>query len=775
MKKSFLAIAVVAGLLYGGGVKAAEVWSRVSPDAAPQNLQIMHPNSFLVYKLDETLLRTQLFALSSSPSDAVIFSLPMPDGSSRSFKVWESPVMPGQLAAKFADIKTFSAQAVDAPGVTAKLDFTLYGFHAMIFDGDNTAFIDPYDNYNDGFYMVHYKKEETKAYNERMQCSAHRIDAIGPEGESMEIVDKKTSGAAYKTINGYQLRTYRLALSANSFYCQAATGLSTPTIAQALSKMTTTLNRINGIYEREFSVHFNFVANEDQIIWPTATGSTNGADPFSAINANASSCITKNQTTCDTRIGAASYDVGHVFTTGAGGLSLLGIVCRTGLKAQSVTGSPAPTGDGFDVDYVAHEMGHSFGGEHPFNNGTDGSCGGDNRNQPTAYEPGSGSTIMAYAGICGPDNLQPHSDAYFHTVSLDQMLTYMNGTGNSCAAKTATGNKLVQYAPFAATYSIPYLTPFELIGPTLTDSLADSAVLYCWEQFDRGNNDVANEGLDFKDTYATGPIFRSYSPVSSPKRIFPKLTMVLSGTLSNAGTNNAQGEKAPDVARVLNFKCTFRNIRDNYGCVTIPDDKITLNAINTGAGFKVTSQGTVGTSYAGGSTQTVTWNVVGTNAAPISATTVDIYLSMDGGNNWAYFLGKFPNTGSASVTIPNPAATSTTCRIKVKGTGNVFFNVNGSTFAVTNNADAPITAGVQQVAAIENDAAVYPIPATDLLHITSAGIQTMVVYNTLGQQVWNGQMDKQADVPVANWARGSYYIRLTDGNNQTKVKRFVLE
>ena len=750
---------------------AGNLWQQVNVQQAPKNLQLMHPNNFLVYTVDEATLKLQMFSLSNDPSQAIVITLPLPDGSFRDFNVWQTPMMPNQLASQYPDIKTFTGEAVGNATITAKLDFTLYGFHAMIFNGDNTSFIDPYDNYHDGYYMVHYKKDETRAFSDRMKCLVHSFDEHGPAGESMDIAQKGLPKLALKTVNGSQLRTYRLALACDSLYAQAATGISHPTIAQALSKMTTSMNRINGVYEREFSITMNFVTNENAIIFVPGS-----SDPYAADNNNAGNLLTDNQTECDLVIGNPNYDIGHVFTTGAGGLSDVGVICQSGFKANSTTGLPTPVGDGFDIDYVAHEMGHEYGGDHPFNNGVDGSCFGNN--VPTiSYEPGSGSTIMAYAGICAPDDLQPHSDAYFHSVSLYMIQQYTTTTGTGfgdvCAVKTSTGNKLVSYAPFAASYSIPFLTPFELDAPVLTDSVADTSTLYCWEERDLPAG--ADIGAELINTHSTGPIFRSYSPTANSNRIFPHNSMILAGSLSNAGTEDNEGEKVPDVARTLTFMCTFRDIFNGFGSFTLPDDQITLTAINTGTGFAVTSQAATGISYAGASTQTITWNVVGTNTAPISAANVDIYMSVDGGNTWYYHLGTFPNTGSASVTVPNPAVTTAAARFKVKGTGNVFFNVNSTNFTVSNNPSAPISAGVTQVATLANNVNIFPVPASNILHVTAATVLQASIYNTLGQTVWQGQVDKQRDISVALWPKGIYYIQLRDANNQSTVKRFVVE
>ncbi|MES2703318.1 MAG: zinc-dependent metalloprotease family protein [Bacteroidota bacterium] len=770
MKRLFVKLALSIGLLCPVVTNAGNYWQQIDAAKAPKNLQVIHPTSFLVYTMDEAALKLQMWNLSTDPAEGMIVSLPMPDGTYRDFKVWQSPMMEAELAAKYPEIKTFSGEAVNNHAVTAKLEFTLYGFTAMIYDGDNTSLIDPFDNYHDGFYMAHYKRNEVRGINERMKCLVKGEDEDGPAGEAMEMVQTGLPKLAAKTFNGHNLRSYRLALSANNFYCRAATGLTTPTIAQAFSKMTITMNRVNGIYNRDFSVQMNFIANEDTLIWPTATGSINGNDPFNSINSSGGACLGQNQTTVTARVGSANYDLGHVFTTGGGGISSLGVVCASGSKAQSCTGSPSPVGDAFDIDYVAHEMGHEFGSNHTFNNNTDGSCGG-NAVSSRAYEPGSGATIMDYAGICSPDDLQAHSDAYFSMSSLIQIQSKLAGSENVCAAITSTGNKLVYLDPFNASYTIPYKTPIELTSPTAIDSVADTAITYGWAQWNRGDF-----GKRWNQTFISGPIIRSYNPAYVPTRVIPKLSVVLAGNIST------MGEKVPDTARSLTFKLVVRSIMAGKGCFVIPDDSVKVTAVSTGAanghaGFKVISQGTTGISYPGGSTQTVTWNVVGTDVAPVSAANVKISMSVDGGNTWPYTVGTFPNNGSASITVPNPAATSAAVRFKVKGEGNIFFNLNTKNITVTHDGSIPVASGVKNIPTV-NDVTIYPVPATDVLHISSAMAEALhaSVYNSVGQAVWTGKVHGNVAIPVGAWPRGVYYARFTDAaNGNQSVRSFVIQ
>ncbi len=648
-----------------------DIWQQVSTRNVPaKGTPLIRTTDYAVFSLNVTYFKGMLQALPFSADQAQIIELPQPDGTYRAFKVWQTSMMEKGLAAGYPGIKTFTGVAVDDAWVTAKLDYTLRGFHAMIFDGSNTFFIDPYSNKDDNYYIVHYKKKEFRYPNETGICQVKGHDENGPAGNAT-IVTQTGMPQLSKISNGYQSRTYRLALACSNQYATTATGMATPTIADVLSAMTTSMNRINGVYEREFSITMVLVANDTSIIFTSATN-----DPYNTINTNPAALCSQNQKTCDTVIGNANYDIGHVFTTNGGGLSDLGCVCDPGRKASSETGFSTPVGDGFDIDYVAHEMGHEFGAEHPFNNGSDGSCN-SNMYRPAAYEPGSGSTIMAYAGICAPDDLQAHSDPYFHAISLKEIYTYsILGTGNTCAVQAPTNNTPAGLPSFAATYSIPYKTPFELTAPVAVDTAADSVNRYCWEQWNLGD-----AGKRLVDTHLAGPIFRSFNPDTSRTRVFPKIDSILKGTYSYVSTGsgshyeNHEGEKVPDTARFLTFKLTERAIFQGYGSFLFPDDSIHLNVMNTGAAFAVTSQDRGYIYWQAGGTDTVTWNVVGTNAAPINCDSVNIYLSTDGGYTWPYLLGEYPNNGSASVVIPSAAITNT-ARLKVKGTNNVFFNVN---------------------------------------------------------------------------------------------------
>jgi pimeloyl-ACP methyl ester carboxylesterase len=426
-------------------------------------------------------------------------------------------------------------------------------------------------------------------------------------------------------------------------YAIAATGLASPTVAQALSRIQTTVNRVTGVYQKELGITFQLIPNNSVIIFTSAAN-----DVFTGNN-NPNILINESQNIITSLIGSANFDIGHTFSTGGGGLAAMG-VCDNPLKASGITGSTAPVGDPFDIDFVCHEIGHQFGANHTFN-GTQGNCAGVNRNGPTAYEPGSGSTIMAYAGICGSDDIQGNSDAYFHTASYEEITAYArSGTGSNCPQQSSTGNT-PPVSNAGAAYSIPPQTPFRLTG-TGTDADNDP-LTYCWEEYDLGPAGAPNMG-------GTSPIFRTFLPTSNADRVFPKMSTVLGGTPDIA-------ELLPAVNRVMTFKLAVRDNRSTGGGVDNTSTTVTVS----GSGPFAVNAPAANVVWPGGSKQMVTWTA-GTSG--LSAN-VKITLSTDNGVTFTnILLASTPNDGSEEVTLPTTTATN--ARIMVEAVESIFFNIS---------------------------------------------------------------------------------------------------
>jgi hypothetical protein len=454
--------------------------------------------------------------------------------------------------------------------------------------------------------------------------------------------------------SGSELREYWLAVAATGEYSIFHGG----TVPDAMAAIVTAMNRVNGVYEREVAIRMNLVANNDDVVFLDPA-----TDPYT--NNNGGAMLGQNQTTLDNIIGSANYDIGHVFSTGGGGIASLAVTCKAGLKARGVTGLSSPTGDIFYIDFVAHELGHQWAGNHSFN-GNSGNCSGGNGNPATAYEPGSGSTIMAYAGICGSQNIQNTSDDYFHGISYDEIVAYSTaGIGDTCAATSDTGNDPPVVDP-GASFAIPIETPFELCG-TASDPDADP-LTYNWEQFDLGPAGHPNSPS------GNAPIFRSFPAAPSGCRTFPQLSDLLANT-------QTLGEILPTYTRTMHFRLTARDNRSGGGGVDF--DQGTEVAVSDLSGpFLVTSPNTAVT-WTGGTAETVTWDVATTNLPPVSCAAVDIVLSDDGGTTYPHVaVAGTPNDGSQTIVVPGSMPSTTEARLKVRCAGNIFFDISNADFEV---------------------------------------------------------------------------------------------
>jgi len=612
------------------------------------------PQDYRTLELDVLEMKNEL---SSAPSEKIIrvnesgkiISLPLPNGEFIKIRFVESLVMEDELADKYPEIRTYLGQGIDRTNVSARFDITPAGFHAIIFTTDGTVYIDPYSSGDSRYYISYYKKDFT---NKRETINS-TCNVLGLESEiALRLREQVENGPDVFT--GEELRTYRLACAATGEYTIFHGG----SVAAGMAAIVTAINRVTGVYELEVAVRMVLVANNDLIVYTDPS-----TDPYT--NNNGVTMLGENQANLDAVIGSANYDIGHVFSTGGGGVANLAVICQNGSKARGVTGLSNPIGDPFYIDYVAHEMGHQYGGNHTFN-GNAGSCSGGNRHGSTAYEPGSGSTIMAYAGICGSQDLQNHSDDYFHNISFVEIVNYTTGGGNSCAQITSTGNLPPIVNAGTGGFTIPINTPFILTG-SATDPDGDT-LTYNWEEFDLGPAGHPNSPS------GNAPIFRSFNATPEPWRTFPKLSDLL---------NNSQtiGEILPSYTRTLKFRLTVRDNRAGGGGVDY--DEIQFDVSDAAGPFLVTAPNTSVT-WQGNTVQSVEWDVANTSVAPVNTADVNILLSVDGGNTYPITLAaNTPNDGSEQVFIPNDPTTQG--RIKVEAVGNIFFDISNQDFTIEDN------------------------------------------------------------------------------------------
>lgn len=624
--------------------------------------RVIIPKKYKTFKLDLTAIKNFLATVPNenvvtNMENAPILELPMPDGTTAKFHVWESKMMEEGLAMQVPDIKTYAGKGITDKYATMRFDITEFGFSAIILSSvTGSIFIDPYDQQTTTNYISYYKKD------------FHKEGFI--EYTPIPAPKRTTAARAFPAGQciGAERRSYRLAVGCSNQYAKAATGLANPTKAQALAKIVTSVNRVNAVYEMELGIHFNLVANNINIVYVTTSG-----DPFSSSNSNANNLITASQNTITSVIGSANFDIGHTFSTGGGGLAQLGVVCQDAYKASGITGSPSPVGDPYDIDYVAHEIGHQCGGDHTFNANTS-SCSGNANNTPastaTNCEPGSGSTIMAYAGICGTTNdLQSNSDPQFHAVSIAEILDYMVlDLGNNCAMITNTGNTPPTVTA-GTNYTIPINTPFMLTG-SATDADND-ALTYSWEQIDV-NGTLGN----WNQTQVVKiPLFRSFVPDTSSTRYFPKLDDVVNGTTTI-------GERLPSITRTMAFRLTVRDNHATGGGTCFADRTISVSS--TGGAFSVSYPNASGITWLNGESRTVTWVKGSTDVAPFNVANVAIELSVDGGYTFPYtILSSTPNDGSESIVVP--AQFTSSARIRVKALNNVFYDISNADFTIAVN------------------------------------------------------------------------------------------
>ena len=636
-----------------------QIWNEAKEHRFDKSL-LEGPNMPLVYKIFQLDLNSFKSLLTSAPSERIastdespcIVSFPVADGSIKHFRVLEAPVMHPDLAAKYPGISSYIGRGIEDPSSTVRFDISPDATNAVIMSGkSSTLYI---DHISGDYYRV----------TSRDYFNAHKsFNCSTPIFSSNESGTNNTQRPEDATQS--RLRTYRLALlSGGEFslhFIQPSDVTNLQKKARVLAAQNTIMTRANAIFERDFAIRLVLIPNNDTLIYLTAA-----SDPI----ANASSPSgSANQTAMNSRVGSSNYDIGHTQSKGSdnGNAGCIGCVCVSGKGLGWTVYSNPSLLNFYVVDYMAHEMGHQMGANHTFTFNLEGST--------VQVEPGSGITVMGYAGITGSTDIAAHSIDNFHSKSVEQVTNYLyNGSGNSCAVSINNNNQ-IPTANAGPNYTIPKSTPFILTGSGTDTDIADT-LTYCWEQIDLKTS-TTNSSIP-NSTFTTGPLFRSFSPSTNPKQFYPQLQFVLSGA------NGATWERLPSVARNMNFRLL---VRDNHiGGGGNRSDNMMVTVASSGP-FSVSAPNTSVT-WAGGSTQTITWSVNNTTAAPVSCANVKISLSTNGGQTFSTVLAESTaNDGTETVTLPNIA--TTTARIKVEAVGNIFYDISNTNFIITST--VPVT------------------------------------------------------------------------------------
>lgn len=638
-----LVFSITIAFLSFSGVAQTNFWQRAElknqdRHSTLKRLDVQKAKAFV---LDEQALKVELSKVSKSNKSAKTIHFPDAEGNIIPFQVEESQLFATELAQKYPNIKSY--RGVGSGPYKQKIFFSVSpkGIQTMIMDPgkEGTIFMEKAAS---GDYVVYNAKDHL----------TQKLDFVCKTNPNLVTLQSTASTA--KLVDDQSLRRFRVAIAASGEYTQFHGG----TIPDALAAINATLTRVNGVFERDLGVTLELIANTDAVIYTNPD-----TDPFSG------GLSSQTQNTLTSVIGEANYDIGHLFNqqdgTLDGNAGFIGSVCEDNRKGSAYSTLFAPQGDRFDIDLVAHEMGHQFGANHTFAHLSEGTL--------VQVEPGSGTTIMGYAGITGANDVATNSDDYFHYVSIVQIREYLETI--SCGETLPLTNNSPILNP-VSNYTIPVGTAFVLTG-SASDPDTTDVVTYTWEQIDNG---IVTQAT-FGPNNPTGAMFRSLPPSVSPERYFPRLSRVISGDLTQS--NPVEGgawETVSNVQREMNFSLTVRDNVLNGG--QSASDEVTVIVSRQAGPFLVTSQ-EVPATFVAGETATITWDVANTNELPIAAQNVDIFLSTDGGLSFPNQIAQnVTNDGSHTLVIPGGFST-TAGRFMVKASNNVFFAVNQADFSIS--------------------------------------------------------------------------------------------
>jgi subtilisin-like proprotein convertase family protein len=612
------------------------------PDELSWDDKRQEPEHFSAWSLDFNQFRNQVFTTCVAKDQGMIISLPDPQGQLHDFVIQYHPVAEQGLLDKFPKIRTFRGYSLENKENVIRLTMTPHGLRGITQMNSKICLITPARTDGNNHHISFYQEDLPEpTEGEEFTCDVGHH--FSPEQE-VERIKEQFESTQKSSGEEFSLLRYRLAMACTGEFANKYGG----TVQSAMAEMMDIVNKVNFAMHRDLGIELVLVANNDELVFLNAN-----TDPYT--NGATGPMLGENPPVLNQVIGLNNYDIGHVVGTNAGGLASLGVVCRDN-KAAGVS---CQFGNYFDEEFyiiVAHEMGHQFTARHTFNN-----CEG-NESSGTAFEPGSGNTIMSYSGAgCSLWN-QNVNDPYYHVNSIQSISNYARESfGYTCPEEIETENLTPDIVlPFQNGFYIPRNTPFELIGEAIDENGDD--LTYTWEQYDLGPQIPTGQ-----TPFGTAPFFKYNPPTNEPIRIFPRIDRILRNDYDN------RLDFLPDTSREMNFRFVVRDNNDEAGATVW--EQISFNVSNDGP-FEIVYPND-GEDLFAGALNFIEWDPAGTTTAPVNCQLVDVFLSRDGGFTYPDTLAtNLSNDGRALVFIPEELEGESTVRLKVKSSENIFFDLS---------------------------------------------------------------------------------------------------
>jgi len=652
------------------------------------------PADYKVYGFDYEGLRAVLAQAPrefTSAANSKTFRITLPDanGNAETFAVFQTGMMEPALETRFPGIRTYAGVSVTHPGRSLRITTSLRGLRVMVLRPDmGVEYLEPYVWGQTEHYIM-YNRADLPANENRLLARTWMPDESVPP---MDYGDRPYVPAAEDRgpqLAPVELKIYRYVVAATGEFTQDHGG----TEESGFAAVVEYTNMISAIYERDMAMRLQLVPGSADVVYANPD-----TDPYQGTDVIG--WMSQNPIIVSSLVGTANFDIGHVYARYMGGAAIGvagGITCTDGKARGCSAGNGFMDYGDFFVSVIGQEVGHQLSGGHTWNR-----CGGGGgRAGLTAFEPGSGSTIMSYAGACGSDNIQFNTDLYFHSGSIEEIqFFFTESIGNTCGTFVATTNNAPTVTlSYVDNFFIPIGTPFELEG-TASDPDGET-VNYCWEEIDAGPETPLGEPIGNTAT------FRTILPVDHGQRYFPKIQTVINNQTDMA-------EQLPSYSRDLTFRLTARDNRPEGGGVGWAD--VAFKATALAGPFVVLEPNTASVTWRQGTYVEVRWDVANSHKAPVSCSSVDVQLSTDGGFTYPITLASGTgNDGSQFVLVPN-GVLSTKARVRVKAANNIFYDISNSNFRIE-AAQVPAF-GVS----LSNDAAQICLPEVFSTNIASAAV-----------------------------------------------------